>query len=152
MIMTSSQELPDPFDPESLNTDLPHSEPLDIYAPVYAFVKTVPPGSVVTYGQVAALITEVSLTARQVGTAMKYAPPDVPWQRVVGAGGTMPVVKLSPEQFIRQKQLLTEEGVGFVGENGARVDMKTFQWQLEEQSGLEGDRGNELEEEDTKDR
>ena len=130
--MTSDQELPDPYDPESLTFDSPISEPLDIYAPVYAFVKTVPLGSVVTYGQVAALITGVSLTARQVGTAMKYAPPDVPWQRVVGAGGTMPIIKLSPEQFLKQKQLLTEEGVEFVGENGVRVDLKTHQWNLEE--------------------
>ena len=34
---------------------------------VYAFVRTVPRGKVVTYGQVADMVEGVSLTARQVG-------------------------------------------------------------------------------------
>jgi len=30
--------------------------------------------------------TFAAIVACQVGTAMAYAPPDVPWQRVIGAG------------------------------------------------------------------
>ncbi len=106
-------------------------DPLEIYLPVYELVKTVPSGKVVTYGQVASLLTEVSLTARQVGTALRYAPPDVPWQRVVGAGGTLPVAKLGPEYAQKQKDLLQQEGVGFLGEHERRVNLAGFGWHFE---------------------
>ena len=58
---------------------------------------------------------------------MRYAPPDVPWQRVVGAGGTLPIAKLSPEKQILQRDLLQKEGAVFVGDTG-RVDMAGCQW------------------------
>ena len=102
-------------------------EELEIYAPVYAFVRTVPAGKVVTYGQVADSVSGVALTARQVGTAMRYAPPDVPWQRVVGAGGTLPIAKLGPEKQILQRDLLQQEGVAFVGDS-LKIDMAHSQW------------------------
>ena len=54
---------------------------------VYAFVRTVPSGRVVTYGQVAEMVEGVALNPRQVGMIMFSAPEGVPWQRVVGAGG-----------------------------------------------------------------
>jgi alkylated DNA nucleotide flippase Atl1 len=59
---------------------------------------------------------------------MRYAPPDVPWQRVVGAGGRLPIAKLSPEAKLRQQQLLAEEGVCFHQRDGDRVDMARSQW------------------------
>jgi methylated-DNA-protein-cysteine methyltransferase-like protein len=89
---------------------------------VYAVVRAVPPGRVVTYGQVAG----VSITARQVGGIMNVSPPDVPWQRVVGAGGHLPIGKRSPGLKSRQQQLLESEGVEFLP-NGC-VDMARFQW------------------------
>ncbi len=98
----------------------------DLYAPVYAFVRTVPEGKVVTYGQVADHVTEVALTARQVGAAMAVAPQDVPWQRVVGAGGTLPISKRGPEMPIRQRRLLENEGATFLP--SGRVDMARCQW------------------------
>lgn len=106
-------------------------ESLEVYAPVYAFVRTVPRGRVVTYGQVAGMIQEVSLTARQVGTAMRYAPKDVPWQRVVGAGGHLPIGKLSAEKSAEQRRLLTEEGVTFLPHAPERIDMAQHQWLLQ---------------------
>jgi methylated-DNA-protein-cysteine methyltransferase related protein len=129
-----------------------NDEMLALYEPVYAFVRTVPPGKVVTYGQVADCLTAVRLTARQVGTAMRYAPPDVPWQRVVGAGGRLPIAKLSPEAKVRQRDLLLAEGVRFYGRkndgrndeiNGAdgadRVDMAHAQWDAPTLSDGTGD-------------
>ncbi len=101
---------------------------LDVYAPAYAWVRRVPAGKVVTYGQVAGSVAEVSLTARQVGTAMRYAPDDVPWQRVVGAGGTLPIHKLSPEMAARQRRLLEQEGVLFLPNRSDRIDMPRCQW------------------------
>jgi len=110
----------------------------DIYESVYAFVRTVPPGRVVTYGQVAGMLEDVSLTARQVGAAMRSAPKGVPWQRVVGAGGLLPIAKVSPELKSRQRELLEKEGVVFLSGANERVDMRRFQWMppLEEQSPL----------------
>ena len=100
----------------------------DSYEVVYAFVRRVPPGKVVTYGQVAEMVEEMRLTARQVGVAMRYAPPDVPWQRVVGAGGYLPIAKRSPEAMQRQLALLRAEGVPFHPDDPYRVDMAKAQW------------------------
>jgi methylated-DNA-protein-cysteine methyltransferase-like protein len=93
---------------------------------VYRFVRTVPIGKVVTYGQVAAMVTEVSLTARQVGQIMNVSPPDVPFQRVVGAGGHLPIGKRGPHLKRLQRRLLEAEGVSFLPNDC--VDMSKHQW------------------------
>lgn len=101
---------------------------------VYEFVRTVPAGKVVTYGQVAEMVEGMALTAREVGQIMQICPPDVPWQRVVGAGGHLPIGKRSPILKVRQRELLEREGVTFLP-NGC-VDMAQFQWQPEELGSL----------------
>ncbi len=93
---------------------------------VYEFVRTVPAGKVVTYGQVADLVERFSVSAGQVGGIMFAAPPDVPWQRVVGAGGHLPIGKRSPEMKQRQRSLLEQEGVQFLANDC--VDMSNHQW------------------------
>jgi methylated-DNA-protein-cysteine methyltransferase-like protein len=110
----------------------------DIYQSVYDFVRAVPPGKVVTCGQVAGMLEDVSLTARQVGAAMRSVPEGVPWQRVVGAGGLLPIAKVSLELKSRQRELLEQEGVVFLPGNSERVDMRRSQWMppLEEQASL----------------
>jgi methylated-DNA-protein-cysteine methyltransferase-like protein len=95
----------------------------DWHEAVYTVVRAVPKGSVVTYGQVAELVDGVSVTARQVGTAMRFAPEGVPWHRVVGAGGRLPIAKRGPELPLLQRRLLEREGVRFLGEGAARIDM-----------------------------
>ena len=102
---------------------------------VYQFVRTVPPGKVVTYGQVAGLVEGVALTPRQVGGIMASAPPDVPWQRVVGAKGHLPIGKRATAFMIRQRQLLENEGVTFLPND--RIDMAQHLW-LAHQEALEG--------------
>ena len=99
-----------------------------IYTPVYDVVRSIPPGYVMTYGQVADATVGISVTARQVGTAMRYAPADVPWQRVVGAGGFLPIIKLNPDLFQKQVQMLKVEGVHFHASNAARVDLRQSHW------------------------
>ena len=110
----------------------------NVYESVYTFVRTVPSGTVVTYGQVAGMLEEVSLTARQVGSAMRTVPADVPWQRVVGAGGVLPIAKRSLELKSRQRELLEQEGVAFLPGDSERVDMRRSQWMppLDEQANL----------------
>jgi len=100
-----------------------------LYAPIYDFVRTIPAGKVVTYGQVADCVTEVSVTARMVGAALHTVPEGVPWQRVVGAGGTLPIHKRSPELAARQTALLQAEGVVLSSEHPPRIDMTASQWQ-----------------------
>jgi methylated-DNA-protein-cysteine methyltransferase-like protein len=92
---------------------------------VYEVVREIPRGKVVTYGQVADMVTKVSIGAREVGAAMNVCPQDVPWQRVVGAGGHLPIGKRNPHLAARQRELLENEGVTFLP-NG-RVDMTHFQ-------------------------
>lgn len=104
---------------------------------VFEFVRTVPPGRVVTYGQVAEMAEGVALTPRQVGGIMHTAPQDVPWQRVVGAGGRLPIGKLSVELSQRQRRLLEQEGVKF-GENDL-IDMARHNWPMcDEEDFLSG--------------
>lgn len=101
----------------------------EIYTRIYDFVRTIPTGKVVTYGQVADCVTDVSVTARMVGAAMHTVPEGVPWQRVVGAGGTLPIHKRSPELAARQTALLQVEGVVFLAESPPRIAMAQSQWQ-----------------------
>ena len=53
---------------------------------VYALVRAVPEGRVVSYGQVAAMLGRPR-AARMVGRAMRCSPDKVQWQRVVMAAG-----------------------------------------------------------------
>ncbi len=98
----------------------------DVSDAVYDQVRTVPEGKVVTYGQVADMIHSVAVGARQVGGIMSAAPPGVPWWRVVGAGGTLPIGKRDAALMMIQRNTLEREGVEFDG-NG-RVLMHRFQW------------------------
>jgi methylated-DNA-protein-cysteine methyltransferase-like protein len=100
----------------------------DWYDAVYAAVRAIPKGKAATYGQIAGVVTGVAVTARQVGAALRCAPADVPWQRVVGAGGRLPIAKRSPELKLLQRRLLAEEGVIFSGTEPDHVDMATAQW------------------------
>jgi methylated-DNA-protein-cysteine methyltransferase-like protein len=87
---------------------------------VFDIVRAIPPGRVMTYGSIAALIPAPlnldplayrRVRARWVGYAMAACPDDVPWQRVVNAKG-----QVSPRPGHGppvQKILLEEEGVVF---------------------------------------
>lgn len=77
---------------------------------VYALVREIAPGRVTTYG---ALARECGLTPRQVGRMMRNAPLDVPWHRVVAAGGRIATLRRDPAMGRAQIGLLQSEGVGF---------------------------------------
>jgi methylated-DNA-protein-cysteine methyltransferase-like protein len=94
---------------------------------IYAVIRRIPPGRVASYGQVAALAGLLG-RARLVGTALREAPDgaDLPWQRVINAGG-----KVSPRSGLGveegyQRHLLEEEGVVFSA--GGRTDLERFGW------------------------
>ena len=92
---------------------------------VYQVVRTIPPGKVLTYGQIATILGSPFM-ARQVGWAMHGCPPSLPWQRVVGRGGKILINSLSlGEGPILQRRSLEMEGVKFVRD---RVDMEVHQF------------------------
>jgi methylated-DNA-protein-cysteine methyltransferase related protein len=93
---------------------------------VWAFVRSVPAGRVVTYGQVAAMLG-APFAARAVGSVLKYTPSsaNVPCQRVVNRWGRLaPIYGWGgPEQ---QKRELEAENV-LVRPN-LTVDLEQYQW------------------------
>jgi alkylated DNA nucleotide flippase Atl1/3-methyladenine DNA glycosylase AlkD len=94
---------------------------------IYAVIQGVPRGKVVTYGQVAAL-AGLPKRARLVGTALREAPDglDLPWQRVINAGGKVSSRGGLGVQEGYQRHLLEEEGVVFDAQG--RTDLERFGW------------------------
>ena len=90
---------------------------------VYALVRQVPRGRVITYGQVARALG-APRAARTVGWAMRACPPDVPWQRVVNARGE---ISLRPTVgYHEQRARLEEEGIRF--NRSGRIDLNKYGW------------------------
>ncbi|MEV5839026.1 MGMT family protein [Nocardia sp. NPDC052112] len=87
---------------------------------VRALVATVPPGRVVTYGDIAAAAG--LSTPRTVGWIMRTDSADLPWHRVIGAGGK-PAAHLAD----RQLRLLAAEGVPI---RDGRVDLRAARFPL----------------------
>jgi alkylated DNA nucleotide flippase Atl1 len=78
-------------------------------------IRRIPRGSIMTYGEVAAAAGHRG-AARQVVWALHNCGPDVPWHRVVGAGGK---ILLPGEAALEQRLRLEAEGVRFT--NAGRV-------------------------------
>jgi methylated-DNA-protein-cysteine methyltransferase-like protein len=89
-------------------------------------VRSIPPGRVATYGQIAKLLGNPR-AARTVGWALRGMPEgaDVPWQRVINSRGTVSFKPGSPGAAI-QRALLEAEGVVF--DDQGRVDLKVYGW------------------------
>ncbi len=103
---------------------------LNFYERVYEFVRRVPPGQVVTYGQVAACLG-APRSSRAVGYALRAltAGHDVPWHRVVNHRG-----QISPrypaESPMLQRVLLEDEGGRF--DTQSSIDLSMYRWEPEE--------------------
>jgi len=93
------------------------------WAPVYALVRRIPRGRVITYGGLAKAL-QLRGGARSAGRAMAASPSGkaVPWHRVVGYGGKL----LIREPYASlQRKLLESEGVKL---RECSVDMKKHSW------------------------
>jgi len=66
----------------------PEPDADDFASRVVAVVESIPPGHVMTYGSVAAVLG--SRASRRVGQVMAYAGADLPWWRVIRASGHAP--------------------------------------------------------------
>ena len=93
-------------------------------AAVYALVRRVPRGHVVTYGQVAALLRRPR-SARAVGGAIARCPDDVPWHRVVNAQGRISRRRQS-SGMLTQRIRLEQEGVRL---RRGRVPLAHYRWE-----------------------
>ena len=89
-------------------------------------IRSIPRGRVASYGQVAAA-AGYPRYHRAVARFLKTAiPGELPWQRVLGAGGE---IKLVGQAAAEQKLRLKMEGVRFVGK---RVDLNLHQHAFED--------------------
>lgn len=93
---------------------------------VFSMVRRIPPGRVVSYGGVAALLG-TPRAARGVGRALSTLPTDsdVPWWRVVNRNGEISI-KGAPGLAALQRTLLENEGVAFDGRD--RIPWDRFGW------------------------
>lgn len=109
--------------------EAPTEAPDNFYQRVYALVRQVPCGRVVTYGQVAALLGKPQ-GARAVGYALRYLPAesDVPWHRVINHRGQISPRYPAAGPWL-QRLLLEQEGVVFDAQG--TVDLARYRWQGE---------------------
>ena len=91
---------------------------------VYAIVRQIPVGRVMTYGQLAIILGE-GYTARTVGYVMHGADDDVPWQRVINSQGKCSTGRLTIPMNIQQ-EILAAEGVEF--NDKGKCDLAKFRW------------------------
>jgi methylated-DNA-protein-cysteine methyltransferase-like protein len=94
---------------------------------ILAVVARIPRGRVATYGQIARLAGFAG-QPRLAGYAL-HALPDgttVPWHRVLGAGGRLSLIKLSPAAALTQRLRLEREGVRF--DARGRAVMAEHEW------------------------
>ncbi|MDH3284375.1 MAG: MGMT family protein [Acidobacteriota bacterium] len=96
-----------------------------IFEEVFALVRRVPKGRVMTYGQIATLLGN-RISPRAVGWAMHQCPRGVPWQRVVNARGACSTDKLPDMPEGLQRALLQREGIEF--SDGGRLDLARHRW------------------------
>jgi alkylated DNA nucleotide flippase Atl1 len=85
---------------------------------ILACVESIPPGRVMTYGDVAEFVGASS--ARIVGRVLALDDGSVPWHRVLRADGS-----LAEHIYTEQRQRLLSEGVRFKGD---RVDLAAHRW------------------------
>lgn len=92
---------------------------------VYKLVRKIPPGKVMTYGQIAAILGE-GYTPRTVGYVMfNSAEENVPWQRVINSQGRCSTGRLTIPLNLQQ-ELLEAEGVKF--NDKGKCDLNIYQW------------------------
>ena len=85
---------------------------------ILACIESIPPGRVMTYGDVAEYAGVSS--PRIVGRVLALDDGSVPWHRVLRANGT-----LAEHLYTEQRQRLLAEGVRF---DGDRVDLAAHRW------------------------
>ena len=91
---------------------------------IWALVRKIPHGRVMSYGGIAEKLEMEGVTARVVGWAMSESPEGVPWWRVVNSKGECSVDRGS--RVKRQQRKLEAEGVKF--SPAGRLSMTKYRW------------------------
>ena len=107
----------------------------NFYSRVYEIVKKIPRGRVVTYSQVAMMVS-TPRAAQAVGWALRALPAghDIPWQRVINSAGMISIENLRAPKSLQVK-LLREEGVEVKQMEGNYfVDLEKYQWDEKERA------------------
>lgn len=102
---------------------------MSFFEEVYKIVNCIPPGTVMTYGQIARTIGHPR-GARAVGYALKSskAPDSIPWHRVVNSKGEISLRKTlqGDSSRILQRVLLESEGIVFKADN--KIDLAVYRF------------------------
>lgn len=90
-------------------------------------IQQIPPGHVMTYGQVAAEAGNPR-GARQVARILhsmsaKY---DLPWHRIINAKGTISTPENAESKGETQRERLESEGIEF--DANSRIPLETYRW------------------------
>ncbi len=112
---------------EEPDSGAPLPEP-DFGAAVAEVVRLIPTGHVMTYGDVAAALG--SRASRAVGRVMAHEGADLPWWRVVRAGGLPPVrhEARALEHYRAEGTPLAERSSSTSGSSAWRIDMRRARW------------------------
>ena len=96
---------------------------------VIAVIRAIPPGSVSTYGVIAAQ-AGYPRHARHVGVLLRRAPAELalPWYRVIGSDGR--IARPGTEQADYQCVLLAHDGV--VPDEKGRINLRCYGWPQQE--------------------
>jgi methylated-DNA-protein-cysteine methyltransferase related protein len=102
-------------------------EPDGTHIRILSVVRRIPPGRVLTYGDVAAL-AELPRHARLVGYALHALPAHtaVPWHRVVNHRGGISTGRAWPGGELAQRHRLEAEGVAF--DANGRLSLERYRW------------------------
>jgi len=97
-----------------LSAETENNNDANWYQNVWKVVSEIPPGHVLTYGEVARLSGNAGW-ARRVSQALRRAPRkmNLPWHRVINSQGKISFPEDS-SGWVRQKAMLEDEGVVFL--------------------------------------
>jgi len=101
-------------------------EPGSVRDMVFAVVRAIPAGRVMTYGQIAGCLGN-RISPLAVGWMLHRCPDGVPWQRVVNASGGCSTDRLPDVPTGLQRSMLEAEGVEFSA--AGKIDLERFRWQ-----------------------
>lgn len=91
---------------------------------VFRIVRSIPPGRVMTYGQIAEILGE-GYTPRTVGFVMHSSNDKTPWHRIINAQGACSTRGIVLPHD-KQQRMLEAEGVSF-NERG-RCELQQYLW------------------------
>ncbi|MEE4271934.1 MAG: MGMT family protein [Thermoanaerobaculales bacterium] len=100
-------------------------DPVSVRDEVFAVVRSIPRGSVMTYGQISACLGS-RISPLAVGWMLHRCPDGVPWHRVVNASGGCSTERLPDLPGGLQRSMLENEGVSF--SLAGNLDLDRYRW------------------------